>query len=120
MKTRTTLQSEIDIVFDNPKKAKEYFIDGEWKESFFKFDELKEVAEHLAYAFYVTPEQYNFDKKRYEKFIEGFGNCSSCVDEESHSYTYTFLDDAIDYGTIKISIASELTPTDVDITDQDK
>lgn len=47
MKFTATLEQEIKVVFTEPEKAKAFFIDGDWRESFFEFSHLEQLAEFL-------------------------------------------------------------------------
>lgn len=50
MKFETDLTQQITVDFSAPAKATAFFIDGDWKESFYTFSDLEAVAEHLAFA----------------------------------------------------------------------
>ncbi len=52
-KRRTSFEMEIDVNFLNQERSFKHFIEGDWKESFFTFDDLDEVAKHLAYCFHI-------------------------------------------------------------------
>lgn len=91
-KFRTFFEMEIDVEFDNPEKAEAFFIDGDWKKSFWTFDDLDEVAESIANSFHWENDHWDKDYKKTAKFLEGYGNfirikpdvwesCPSSIDE---------------------------------------
>ena len=108
MKIRTELTAEIDVEFVDTQKVEE-FLHGPFKESFFEMDDLKELAQHLAFDFDGTPGRWNSEKGRIEKFVEGFG--SFC---EGDHHKWRLVDDADLSGTgeILVSYALELEPSD--------
>lgn len=71
MKFRNKIECEIDVNFVDHEKAKGFFIDSDWKDCFFKFVDLEEVAEYLALAFHNSPESTDEDGRF--KCVDGFG-----------------------------------------------
>lgn len=67
---RIDLSAEIDVVFSDQEKAHEFFIDGEWKECFFTYEDLDELIPDLAQSFHNERESWNGDG--YERFVEGY------------------------------------------------
>jgi hypothetical protein len=47
MKITATLEQEMKVEFTEPEKAKAFFIDGDWKNSFYTFKNLEDLAESL-------------------------------------------------------------------------
>lgn len=72
-KFRTSFEMEIDVTFHDPDKAKAYFIDGDWKESFWTLECLGEVAKKLAHHFHGEPLYFDPKEKRVARMVEGFG-----------------------------------------------
>lgn len=66
MTRRITLTTEIDIQFSDEEKAKAYFIDGDWKEYFFTYSDMRDLCEHIAYSFHMQGGWR-------EAYVEGFG-----------------------------------------------
>jgi hypothetical protein len=71
---RVDLRAEINVVFVDPSLAYEFFIDGDWKEGFWTFEDLDELAEHLAYAFHMTSGEYKEidGEHQHIRDLEGF------------------------------------------------
>ena len=72
-KYRTDFEMQIDVEFVEPEKAKAFFIDGDWKESFWSFDDLDEVAESISRLFFYEVEHWNREQKAFVRFLEGYG-----------------------------------------------
>jgi|GEM_PF-3209885 len=68
-----SFEMEIDVTFSDPKKAEEFFIHGDWKDSFWTIDDLEELTESLAMAFHVQPEDYSEEYGGFVRSVEGFG-----------------------------------------------
>lgn len=68
-----SFEMELDITFSDPKKAEEFFIHGDWKDSFWTVDDLEELTESLAMAFHVQPEDYSKEHGGFVRSVEGFG-----------------------------------------------
>ena len=73
MKFKTDFEMEVLVEFKDPEKAKRFFIDGTWEKYFYTFDNLQELTEHLAYAFYQTPEAWDKGRRESTRYVEGFG-----------------------------------------------
>lgn len=93
---------EYKIVFTDTKKANNYFIEESgWRECFFDFDDLQDLAEHISFAFHKTPLYCIFggDGPRVE--VEGFMPfIRKTYDSFESSYE--------DYGSIIIVVEQEL------------
>ena len=107
-KIRCSFEMEIDINFQDTDKAKSYYIDGDWKESFYSLADLEEVAEQLSYSFYVEDEKWDKILKAVIKFVEGFGTFVK-KDNEWH-LTEEFASDG---GGIIICYETSLTVANV-------
>ena len=70
-KFRTDFEMSIDVEFLNPEKAKAFFIDGDWKKSFYTFNDLADLARGLSCEFHDEPKEW--ENNHYSKDIEGFG-----------------------------------------------
>jgi hypothetical protein len=71
-KFECTLEAKIEVKFSDESKVEAFFIDGDWKKSFYDLGDMEELASHLVYAFDQTPEEWS-DRGCSSKFIEGFG-----------------------------------------------
>jgi len=98
---------EIDVNFIDEKKSYNHFIKGDWKESFYDFDDLDEIAEHIACNFHHASSEFRKieGKHRFVKFIEGFGDF---VQQDNGLYRLT--EDIDGGGDIDVSYEMELEP----------
>ena len=71
MKIKVGFEMNARVEFKDPEKAKEYFIDGRWKDVFYKLDDLNELAKNLAYDIYQSEAVW---RDGIAKFVEGFGH----------------------------------------------
>lgn len=71
MKFKNTIQCEIEIDFKDKAKAKAFFIDGDWSETFYEISDLDELASILGFAFHNAEERL---RQGLVKSIEGFGD----------------------------------------------
>ncbi|HAS6055306.1 TPA: hypothetical protein I7122_21475 [Vibrio vulnificus] len=69
---RTTFEFQIDVNFVDREKAEQFFLESDWKEYFFDFNDLDDAAEHLARNFHMSDARYEEGKEW--KHIEGFGS----------------------------------------------
>ena len=104
-KFRTEFDMQIDVQFVDPEKSKAFFIDGDWKNSFWEFEELNEVAADIAHSFNLEDSQWNPRFKKICKFIEGYGTFV----KEGDVYITTNLGTE-EAGEIRILEAQELQP----------
>jgi len=96
-----TMLAELQIKFSEPLLAKAYFIDGEWRETFWDIDNMHQLAKNIANAVQDYPAYYD---KGYESFVkspEGFG---VYVRQTDGSYKATWKD----FGDIIVTTVSEL------------
>lgn len=89
MKFNVELKTEVSVQFSNPEAAYNYFIkDTGWRDYFYRFDDLKELAEFLSQSILYTLEQWHQEKKQFYRDIEGFplfmkdGETFTCSSEE--------------------------------------
>lgn len=102
---RTEFEMQIDVVFEHPDRAEDFFVKGDWKNTFYTLDSLEEVAEFLANAFNRSPEVWNPDYKSFTRFVEGFGQF---VRQNDGSFKTAYEMD--DPGFIAVSFHEELEP----------
>lgn len=72
-KFRCTFEMEIDVQFENPQVAEDYFVRGEWRTCFYQLSDIKEVAEHLAYAFHQESDCWDSERHTHYRSVEGYG-----------------------------------------------
>lgn len=76
MKFEVELKTDIEVEFTDPDKVLKYFIEdtseGAWKNYFFKFDDIKELAEHLSEVIVKIPERWNQEGRCFSRDMEGF------------------------------------------------
>ncbi len=85
------LKATVKVQFSDEAKVKEFFIEGDWKECFFEFSDLTEIAEHLAF---VVQKFGSFN-------IEGFGDF---VRESNYYVSHQ----PNEYGSIYIELSEGL------------
>ena len=66
------LSAKYSVEFPDEKLVKSYFIDGDWKNTFYTFSDLSDLAEHVTMNFHHEDSKFDHDKKLFYKFIEGF------------------------------------------------
>lgn len=96
MAHRVEISSEIDVQFSDEPKAEEFFIKGDWKETFFTFNDLDDIAQHLAYGF---QEEVGFFMTR-DVNVEGFG----CFKQKDKVWTSEYEE----FGAIHIRVETDL------------
>lgn len=107
---RTPFEMEVDVTFEEPEKAENYFIKGgDWKSYFWTVANLAELSAHISYAFHFEGEQWNKELKSFTKFVEGFGRFVKNDDG-----TWRTTDQAANDGGghICIKYSTELTTED--------
>ncbi|EJC6874005.1 hypothetical protein MX838_004349 [Vibrio parahaemolyticus] len=69
---RTTFEYQIDVNFLDIDKARSFFLKSDWKDCFYTFNFIEDVAKHLADNFH----NYNavLEKGKEWRHIEGFGS----------------------------------------------
>jgi len=93
------LQVELSVKFTEPSKAKQFFLDGDWKRSFYDFSGLNDLADHIAWGFHQAPQSYG--GKVIFRSIEGFPDFKRDDD-------MVYISEDPLYGAIIISIKSQL------------
>lgn len=112
-KLRCTFEMAIDVQFDNPDAAEEYFIRGEWRNVFYRFDSLKELAEHLAFAFHEENDQWDGKAQALCRVMEGYGRYlkqadgayqldANCLAEIGTMITVTYESELDNAGTYEV------------------
>jgi hypothetical protein len=105
---RTSFEMEIDVSFADPEKAKAYFIDGEWKDSFWEIDDMEELAKYIAHSFHVEGDRYDAERKAIVRSAEGFGDYIL-----GDSGLYHLDETSAEYvGGITVRYEMELEPVD--------
>lgn len=89
MSYKVELKAEIRVQFSQPDLAEEFFIGGDWSESFCDFAYLDQLSEYLAYNFHV----FGTDLEGFAKF------------KREKDY---FVSEAVEYGKIYLKYDQEL------------
>jgi len=95
------LQGVFSVEFTDPEKSKAFFIDGQWKDSFYDFSSLGSLSGHIVFNFYHTPRAYKAAKGDFIKNIEGF---SAFILNPAGNY----VSSDNDYGKIIVKCVHEL------------
>lgn len=66
------LSAKYKVTFPDEQKVIDYFIEGDWKNTFYTFGDLDDLCEHLIMAFFHEDSRFNHELKSFYKFIEGF------------------------------------------------
>ena len=101
MAHRIEISTEIDIQFSDESKAEAFFIEGDWKETFFTFNDLEDVSRHIAYGFQQAVGGWmvsNVD-------IEGFGR----FEHKDKLWTSEYEE----FGAIYIRIETEMADSSI-------
>lgn len=69
------LKVEFEISFSDIVKAEEFFIDGDWRDTFYDYDDLEDLVDSLGLDFYTSRTTVSTDGN-YKKirFVEGYGD----------------------------------------------
>lgn len=106
MKFECEFKAICEVEFLTPEKTLDYFLNSDWKDCFFTFDELSEVAEHLSYQVL----KFSFDMLEFDGeyqpcyYPEGFPPFLVLDDNEPN--TFTAKDNEM--GDIQIRVTQEL------------
>ena len=101
-----TLEAEVSVSLSDPEKAKAYFIDGTWKDYFWKINDIDELHKTIAHAFYIESSQYDKELNVMVRSVEGFG---TFVRQDDRSHVAEFED----YGKLTIHECYDLEPVDI-------
>ena len=105
-------EMKIEVLFSDPVKAESYFIKGDWRNYFFKLDDMEELSIHIADMFHATPDYWHAVKKEHCKFIEGFG---LFVPSYGNPRRFTSdIENDSDYGRIVIYYEQDLESNSVE------
>jgi len=66
------LTAKYHVTFPDEQKVIDYFINGDWKNSFYTFSDLKELAESITMGFYHEDSKFDHDKGEFYKWLEGY------------------------------------------------
>ncbi len=103
----TSFEMQIRIHFHVPDKVKQLFIDSDWKNHFWTFDDLQELAEHISRQIHYETEILikTGDDRKWAKDLEGFGQFI----RDQGTYTLVCSDSGI--PLISAKYETELEPT---------
>lgn len=110
-------EMQLQVTLHNPDAAKDYFIDGDWKESFYTLDDIEDLVRLLANAFQCEADCYSPEHRGFVRNVEGFGVYVRSAGADTYE-----LDDECqrEIGTnISVSITDELEPTFVTAANQE-
>lgn len=106
MKRKVTLETEVVVGYSNPEKAHQYFIEGDWKNTFFDLDDLEDLTEFLALAVFQHPEGFRLvqfgvkgNEYRFVKEMEGF---ATFIKDENGANSWVSEHDV--YGAITVHL----------------
>lgn len=102
-----TIQIQWEVSFYDPEKAKEFFIESDWKDYFFEFENLDKAAEHLALAFHLYPEQWSKSRNVSYRSPEGFGDFYKVPGKQVYIMAPTGKDGDDAPGAISITLKSD-------------
>lgn len=116
MRFEVDLEMQVHIDFDDISKSDSFFIEGDWKESFWKVDELRDLAEIIAYAFSTDSPHYMSKYGKFGVFLEGFGDFFR--EDYSRPEKYRLDDESAELcGGITITVSYELEVVSVSHVD---
>jgi hypothetical protein len=106
---RCTFEMEIDVVFEAPTAAENFFVHGDWKETFYALDDLDAVAKCLSRGFHGEEDRWDNLAGKFYRMVEGFGRFYRQDDGE----TYKSEDETTDMigGAILVKYEMELDTT---------
>lgn len=112
---RTTFEFQIDINFTDKERANHFFIESDWKEHFYEFNDLDEVSEHLAINFDNASEQW--EDGQHWKHIDGFGSYYYHREEKEWRLTKDMLKEGEELPCGEIVIKYEMNTECTDVTE---
>lgn len=106
-KFKTTIEKEVQVTFQDPGKARAFFIESNWRETFYSLDTMEEVTDCLIGSFINTDFWWSAQHKNFIKEVEGFP--TFIRDNEAHSpCAWRVTEDCLEYaGDIRIVEAVE-------------
>lgn len=74
MKFKADLTTEVNIEFPDPKRIEAYYIDGDWKETFYTYTDLEDMVEDLSLTLFLAGTYVQEINGEYKavKDVEGF------------------------------------------------
>lgn len=100
------MQYRVEI--ENSEAVKAYFIDGDWKESFWELDDIEDFCRSLTTAFDRHPEYFDKELGGSSRFVEGFGLFNKPVRSNAYHLTERFTKDI--GSRISVRVTDELEP----------
>ncbi len=100
-KISVELSADYEVAFAVPHKAEAFFIESAWKDSFFDFNDLEDVSEHIIMTFHNSEsETIDGDKCMH---LEGFP-----VFKCSLEHSDLWRAHSVECGSIVIKVCAEL------------
>ena len=115
---RTTFEYQIDVNFIDKEKAESFFLESDWKDCFYEFNDLDEAAEHVAMNFHNDSGQY--EGGDLIKYIEGFGSFLFHREENEWRLTKGALKDSDELPCGDIIIKYEMNPECTEIREMEE
>lgn len=101
-----TIQTDVRVILHEPEKTKDYFIDGDWKETFFTFSDLDDLIDFLAHTTQRLKSDFVYiaeEKKGYRQIdIEGFPYFIRDDTQRDNYIAESCVDDDRETGKIEI------------------
>lgn len=98
-------EAETIVAFHDEEKAFNYFIKGDWADSFTQYDDLFELTKDLANCFMLATETWNNDLKTFTRWVEAYGTFAY----NSETDVYTLTEAGSEYsGVITVEVESTL------------
>lgn len=102
MKIKSIYETEITVQFDDPEKAKQFFLEGDWSEVFWSHDDLEELAADLGVSVKDGCKSWNEDLQRPTVSCDGYGTFV-----EVSPGVFELSGDDLPCGKITVDILSE-------------
>ncbi|WP_348826496.1 hypothetical protein [Halomonas sp. RT37] len=99
-------EMKVRVEFSDEPKSKAFFIDGDWKESFYDLVDLEDLASSIASGFVHETPTFQPEHRTFGFFLEGYGLfLRTSYTPETYVLTGQFADDC---GGIAIKLIDEL------------
>jgi len=99
------LKTELKVTFEDPIKAFNYFITGDWSDYFWRLEDLSEVASTLSLHFSTEAPYWNREENWDERSAEGWGCFKKVTESKWETYNEKYIEEC---GKIIIEEVSEL------------
>jgi len=106
IKFEANLEIEVTIEIHDHEAAHAFYIEGDWKDSFFKFDDLSEMVKHIAAVISSSCETFCREKNEFYFELDGFGRFYSMDDRSGY-----LLENSAEHGGAIFVDPSELECT---------